>query len=223
MKTKSILVVLLMVALSSCKTWNKAEKGGAIGAAAGAGAGAIIGNQAGNTIVGAIIGAAVGGTTGALIGNYMDKQAQEIKNDLAGAQVERVGEGIKITFDSGLLFSINSSSLNDASKNNLQKLSGVLNKYNDTNILIEGHTDNTGTTEYNKKLSVNRADEVGGYLKSNGVTGSRITTTGYGESQPLMNNESESGRSANRRVEVAIFANKKLKKAAENGTIGSLK
>ena len=223
MKGRFMLFMIFITVVSSCKSWKNAEKGGAIGAGAGAGIGAVIGKQSGNTIVGAIIGAAVGGTSGALIGNYMDKQVAEMKRDLEGAQVERVGEGIKITFDSGLLFAVNSSSLNQASQTNLLKLSDVLNKYDDTEILIEGHTDNTGADDYNKSLSVKRADEVGRFLKQGNVSGSRISTKGYGESQPLMDNASEAGRNQNRRVDVAIFANKKLKKAAEKGTLGTIK
>lgn len=220
MKSKYLLVILL-AGLSACKSMNKAEKGAAIGAGAGAGVGAVIGKQSGNTAVGAIIGAAVGGTAGALIGNYMDKQAKEMQEDLKNAKVERVGEGIKITFDSGLLFDINSSDLNSASKENLTELSTILNKYDDTNILVEGHTDNTGTKEYNQELSDKRASSVSGYLKQNNVSTSRITAVGYGENQPVADNASDSGRSQNRRVEVAIYANKKLQRAAEKGEIGA--
>jgi outer membrane protein OmpA-like peptidoglycan-associated protein len=220
MKAK-ILILALLIAAGSCKTWKKSEKGAAIGAGAGAGIGAVIGKQSGNTAVGAIIGAAVGGTAGALIGNYMDKQAAEMQKDLEGATVERVGEGIKITFDSGLLFAVNSSELTPSSKDNLNKLSGILNKYDDTNILVEGHTDNTGTEEYNQKLSELRASSVESYLTQNSVSGSRITAKGYGELQPVADNTSDSGRAQNRRVEVAIYANKKLQKAAEKGEIGS--
>ncbi len=222
MKTLKYFFFSALILIASCKSWKNSEKGAVIGAGAGAGVGAVIGNQSGNTAVGAIIGAAVGGTAGALIGDYMDKQAEEMQKDLEGAKVERVGEGIKITFDSGLLFDVNSSTLSDASMQNIRDLAGILNKYDDTNILIEGHTDNTGTDEYNQKLSVKRSEAVDEYLKSNSVSGSRITSTGYGESQPVADNATEAGRSQNRRVEVAIFANKKLKKAAEKGEIGSV-
>jgi outer membrane protein OmpA-like peptidoglycan-associated protein len=223
MKNRSILILLAAILITvSCKSWRNTEKGAVIGAGTGGAVGAVIGKQTGNTVVGAIIGAAVGGTAGALIGNYMDKQADEIKRDLEGAKVERIGEGIKITFDSGLLFAFDSYNLNETSRANLDKLSEILKKYDDTNILIEGHTDNVGSDDYNKKLSDNRADEVADYLKNDGVMSSRITSTGYGESQPVMDNATEEGRANNRRVDIAIFANKKLKKAAENGTIGSL-
>jgi len=208
-----------MVLFSGCKSWSKAEKGAAVGAGVGAAAGAAIGHHSGNTAVGAIIGAAVGGAAGGLIGSYMDKQAEELRNDLKGAKVERIGEGIKITFDSGILFAVNSSELNENSKQNLRDMSETLKKYEDTNILIEGHTDSTGEDDYNQKLSERRANSVSGYLKTMGVAGARITTVGYGEKQPIDSNETEAGRAQNRRVEVAIFANEKLKRAAKRGDI----
>lgn len=193
---------------------SSAVKGGAIGAGAGAVIGGIIGKQAGNTAVGAIIGAAVGGTAGALIGHYMDKQAEEIQNDIKGAKVERVGEGIKITFDSGILFESGKSNLQPVAKANIDKLSVILNKYKDTNILIEGHTDSDGTEEFNQKLSESRANSVANDAKGQGVVGSRITTVGYGETQPVASNDTAEGKKLNRRVEIAIFANDELKDAA---------
>ncbi|MGI8892224.1 MAG: OmpA family protein [Bacteroidia bacterium] len=212
-------LIYSMVLFSGCKSWSRAEKGAAVGAGAGAAAGAAIGHHSGNTAVGAIIGAAIGGAAGGLIGTYMDKQAEEIKNDVKGAKVERVGEGIKITFDSGILFAVNSHELSEASRTNIRNLAETLKKYEDTNILIEGHTDSTGEDDYNQKLSERRANSVSGYLKSNGVAGNRITTVGYGENQPVATNDTEAGRTENRRVEVAIFANDKLKRAAERGDI----
>ncbi|HEY9046957.1 MAG TPA: OmpA family protein [Ohtaekwangia sp.] len=209
----------LCIILGSCKSMNKATKGAIIGTAGGAAAGAAIGKAAGNTAVGAIIGAAVGGTAGYLIGHYMDKQAAELKKDLEGATVERVGEGIKITFHQGIQFAVNSSEVTATSKTNLQDLARVLNKYSDTNVLIEGHTDSTGKHDYNLSLSEKRAEAVSTYLKTQGVTGVRITTVGYGPDQPIGDNATEAGRQQNRRVEVAIFANEKLKKKAEKGEI----
>jgi outer membrane protein OmpA-like peptidoglycan-associated protein len=149
----------------------------------------------------------------------MDKQAAEIKNDVRGAKVERIGEGIKITFDSGILFDVNSSSLKSTSQNNIAELSRILNKYKDTEVLIEGHTDSDGSDDYNQTLSERRARAVSDYARGRGVAGNRISTIGYGESQPLADNSSASGKADNRRVEIAIFANKKLKKAAERGDI----
>jgi outer membrane protein OmpA-like peptidoglycan-associated protein len=228
MKKKYVVyAVAIQLAIATvftgCKTWNNTAKGGAIGAGTGAAVGGAIGaatnNSAKNTIIGAIIGAAVGGTTGAVIGRYMDKQAAEIQNDVKGAKVERVGEGIRITFDSGILFDHNSYELKSEAKNNIQELARVLQKYGDTDILIEGHTDDTGTHEYNQKLSEQRANAVSNYAKSLGVAGTRMAINGYGEAQPEQENKTESGRRANRRVEIAIMANKKLKRAAERGEI----
>jgi outer membrane protein OmpA-like peptidoglycan-associated protein len=214
-----VLCLTLCMVLGSCKNTNKATKGAIIGASGGAVAGAVIGKAAGNTAAGAIIGAAVGGTAGYVIGRYMDKQAAELKKDLEGAEVERVGEGIKITFREGIQFAVNSSKLSEASKTNLNNLAKVLQKYEDTNILIEGHTDSTGKHDYNVKLSERRAESVSTYLKTLGVTGVRLTTVGYGPDQPVADNTTVDGRQQNRRVEVAIFANDKLKKKAEKGEI----
>lgn len=222
-KLKIILAIVLSLQfMVGCKTMNNAQKGTAIGVAGGAAVGALIGKWANNTAAGAIIGAAVGGTAGVLIGRYMDKQVEEIQADLKDAKVERVGEGIKITFDSGILFAINSSDLSATAKDNIGKLAGVLNKYEDTNILIEGHTDSTGPADFNQTLSEKRAASVASYLTSNNVLVPRISTIGYGPNQPLVSNDTPENRSLNRRVEIAIFANDKLKKAAEKGQIGDL-
>ena len=204
--------------LTSCNA-SRTVKGGAIGAGAGGAVGALVGKAAGNTAVGAIIGAAVGGTAGALIGRRMDRQAEELRQDLEGAEIVRVGEGIKITFDSGLMFALNSSDLNQATKNNLSDLAETLKKYEDTDILIEGHTDSSGSESYNQTLSEKRANSVSGYLMTLGVSGQRLTTIGYGENQPISENETAEGRQKNRRVEVAIYANEKMKKAAKRGDL----
>jgi len=215
----SIFALLLSLPFMGCESISKTAKGTAIGAAAGALAGAVIGEAAGNSTTGAIVGAAVGGATGAAIGNYMDRQAREIEEDLEGAKVERVGEGIKITFDSGILFDVNSYQLKEASKENIAELSEILQKYEDTNIMFSGYTDNTGSEEYNQKLSEDRAKAVAEYAAFTGVDGERMTIIGYGESDPVADNSTASGRQQNRRVEVGIWANEKLKEAAENGEI----
>ncbi|OGB60049.1 MAG: hypothetical protein A2Y94_14230 [Caldithrix sp. RBG_13_44_9] len=220
-KMKVVLAVVLCVSIAlllGC-AWSNKAKGGAIGAGTGAVVGGVIGNQFGNTAVGAIIGAAVGGTAGVLIGNEMDKRAEEMRQDMQGAKIERVGEGIKITFDSGLLFDVDKSDLRPQAKTNIESLAKTLNKYDDTNILVEGDTDNTGSDDYNQKLSERRAQAVTDYLMGLGVTGSRIMHIGLGESNPIATNDTDDGRQQNRRVEVAIFANEKLKKAAEDGNI----
>jgi outer membrane protein OmpA-like peptidoglycan-associated protein len=198
---------------------SRKVSGGAIGAGAGGAVGGVVGHQFGHTALGAIIGAAVGGTAGVLIGNEMDKRAAEMRQDMEGTTIERVGEGIKITFDSGLLFAVNKSDLQTQAKANLEKLAGTLSKYSDTDILIEGDTDNSGTDTYNQGLSERRANSVAGYLMNLGVAGSRVSTVGLGESNPIATNDTDNGRQQNRRVEVAIFANEKLKKAAQEGKL----
>jgi outer membrane protein OmpA-like peptidoglycan-associated protein len=222
---RNILVYFLSLTLvfGGCKSKKKMSnttKGAAIGAAAGAAVGAGVGKLAkDHTLLGAIIGAGVGGVAGGLIGRYMDKQAAEIKKDVEGAKVERVGEGIKITFESGILFNVASWDLRPAAKDNITKLAEVLMKYPDTDVLIEGHTDNTGDSEYNQSLSEKRARSVENYVKGMGIKGSRITSVGHGEGQPIDDNNSETGRQKNRRVEIAIMANEKLKKAAKDGNL----
>ena len=217
--TVGIILAFVFPLLVGCNA-SKTTKGGAIGAGVGGAIGGAIGHSSDNTVVGAIIGATVGGAAGALIGRHMDKQAEELRRDLEGATVERVGEGILITFESGLVFDFDSYNLREDTKTNLTKLSGTLKKYDDTNLLIEGHTDDTGEAAYNQKLSENRAAAVEKFLKAQGVANSRITTKGYGESQPLDSNDTEAGKQKNRRVEVAIYANKEMKKAAKNGELG---
>jgi outer membrane protein OmpA-like peptidoglycan-associated protein len=212
------MVFCLGAAMTGCGT-SSAVQGGAIGAGGGGIIGGLIGKAAGNTALGAIIGAAVGGTTGAIIGHNMDKRAAELKKDLSNAKIERVGEGIKITFDSGILFASNSSELQPSAKGNIDQLSKMLNKYPDTNILIEGDTDSQGSDELNQKLSERRAQAVADYQKGQGVAGSRISTVGLGEHNPVASNETAAGRQQNRRVEIAIFANDKMKSAVEDGKL----
>jgi outer membrane protein OmpA-like peptidoglycan-associated protein len=201
-----------------CAEWNRTAKGAAIGAGAGGAAGGLIGHAAGNTVAGVLIGAAVGGAAGALIGNYMDKQAAEIERDIEGASVERVGEGIKITFSSGILFDVNKADLKDFSRAELTKLAQILNKYDDTNILLAGHTDSTGSDEYNLGLSRRRSQSVANFLSIHNVNPGRFSVYGYGKSDPIANNDTIDGRAQNRRVEVAIWANEKLKKVAQEKT-----
>jgi outer membrane protein OmpA-like peptidoglycan-associated protein len=214
------IVMVFAFSAVNCASWSKGVKGGVIGGAGGAVLGGVIGHAAGNTILGAIIGAAVGGAAGAIIGSYMDKQAAEMQRDLEGAEVQRIGEGIKITFDSGILFDIDKSALRPVSQTNLTDLAKILNKYPDTNILIEGHTDDTGTEEHNMALSKDRAQSVSTYLATVGVLSGRFSVTGYGEAQPIVTNDSAEGRQKNRRVDIAVIANDKLKKAAQEKAKG---
>jgi len=219
--SKKVLSLLVIVALTSLGcSWSAKQKGAVIGAASGAVVGGVVGHEAGNTAVGAIVGAAVGGAAGAYIGNYMDKQAAEMEKDLEGAKIERVGEGIKITFDSGLLFDVNKATLRGKSEEQLTELATILNKYDDTHILLEGHTDASGSEEHNLELSRQRAQSVSNYLATNDVNATRFTIMGYGEDQPIADNDSVDGRQTNRRVEVAIYANDKLKKVAVANTDG---
>src|SRR6476469_1185650 len=218
MKTiKLLTVTIAMMGLiaSGCKSMNKTQKGAVIGAAGGGAIGAVIGKAAGNTAMGAIIGAAVGGATGAVIGHKMDKQAEEMKKVLGDAEVRRVGEGIVIDFKEKVLFGFDRSDLGSSAATNLDKLINVLNKYPDTDIKILGHTDNKGTAEYNQGLSERRANSVSGYLRNHGINSGRISTKGMGENDPIASNDTEEGRSQNRRVEFVITANEKMKADAK--------
>ncbi|WP_127126645.1 OmpA family protein [Pseudoflavitalea rhizosphaerae] len=205
------------VLLAGCSSMNKTQKGAVIGTAGGAAAGAIIGKVAGNAALGAIIGAAVGGVTGTVIGKKMDKQAAEIKNEVPGATVERVGEGIVVEFadKNAVLFGFDKADLTPATENSLNKLVQILKEYPDTNIEVQGHTDSRGTDEYNMQLSQRRATSVAGYLTRNGVASSRVTTKGYGESAPVATNDTDEGRAQNRRVNFLITANEKMKADAK--------
>lgn len=219
----SLFLVVLLVSGTGCASLQK-NKNAAVGAGTGIAIGGVIGGLIGknnnNTAGGVIIGAAVGGVAGGAIGKYMDKQKRELQEKLGNtAEVERVGEGIKVTFDSGLLFAFNSSDLNTTMKANLRDFAATLKEYDKTEVLIDGHTDSKGTDEYNLKLSDRRARSVSNYLNKIGVSRTRLGTRGFGESKPIGSNETEEGRKQNRRVEVAIWANDELKKQAKNGTL----
>jgi outer membrane protein OmpA-like peptidoglycan-associated protein len=219
----------VMLMISGCQTvkkTSKQDKGVVIGAASGAVLGGIIGNNVGNknnTALGAILGAVVGGVAGGVIGNKMDRQAEKIKNEIPGAKVERVGEGIDVTFDennpdgtkAGVFFETNKYNISDNSKLALDKLQKIFAEYPETNILIEGHTDNVGTDTYNLGLSQRRASAVGDYLRSAGVSSSRLIIKWYGESQPKVDNTTDANKAMNRRVEFVITANEKMKAEAK--------
>lgn len=208
-------IVAAAIILGGCKSMNKTQKGAVIGTAGGAAVGAVVGKAAGNTALGAIIGAAVGGVTGTLIGKKMDKQAREIENRVPGAKVERVGEGIVVEFSEKILFGFDKSDLSASAEGNLDKLVAVLKEYPDTNIEIQGHTDSKGSDSYNQGLSQRRATAVATYLRNRGVSASRITTKGYGETAPVASNDTEDGRAQNRRVNFLITANEKMKQEAK--------
>lgn len=210
-------------ALMSCrsvkKNTNKTQRGAAIGAAGGAAVGGVIGRRSGNTVLGAILGATVGGAAGAVIGRRMDKAAEEMQRELPNAKVERVGEGIKITFGSDILFDVNKYDLKPQTRRDLTEFAQTLQKYQDTDILIEGHADATGSDDLNLRLSRQRADAVADFLKSQGVRANRIDEKGYGEAQPVADNDTESGRQKNRRVDIAVYANEKMKRDAKSGNL----
>jgi outer membrane protein OmpA-like peptidoglycan-associated protein len=210
-----VLVVAIVATLTGCASMSNRDRGVLVGAGAGAAVGGAIGNANDNTALGALLGAMVGGAAGGVIGNYMDEQAEEMRRDLEGATVTRVGEGIKITFDSGILFDVDSSTLRPVAQENLTDLAGILQKYEDTNILLEGHTDSDGPEQYNMDLSERRARSVANYLASMGVDMRRMSVTWYGETQPVADNDTVEGKQQNRRVEVAIMANEDLKEAAQ--------
>jgi len=224
----TVFIACGMMLCTGCETtrnMSKSQKGATAGAAGGAVIGGIIGNNVGNgknTVLGAIIGAAVGGVAGGVIGHKMDKQAEAIKQEIPGAEVTRVGEGINVTFNennpdgskAGVYFATNMSDINANSKLALDKLVKVFNAYPETNILIEGHTDDVGGAAYNETLSQKRAAAVGTYLKAASIAASRLTIKWYGETQPKVDNSSDANRALNRRVEFAITANDKMKAEA---------
>ena len=221
MKKVKIYALVCAIAMSSllgsceaAKNTNKTQRGAAIGAVGGAVIGGILGNnlgKGGKGALGAVIGGVVGGVAGGLIGNKMDKQAREIKEALPGVEVERVGEGIHLVLgENSVNFEFNKSSLTPTAKQNLDKLVPVFKSYPDTDIQIFGYTDSKGSDEYNLNLSTQRSAAVRNYLASKGLAMSRFKTTGMGEADPIADNESDAGRSKNRRVEFAITANEKM-------------
>jgi outer membrane protein OmpA-like peptidoglycan-associated protein len=209
----SFLAALVLAGTSGCSSMNNTSKGGAIGAAGGAAAGAVIGNQTGSTARGAIIGAVVGGVAGTIIGHQMDQQAQEIEQNVPGAVVERVGEGIQVTFPSGVLFDFDSDVVRRDAATNLNSLASSLSKYKDSNLMIVGHTDAVGTEDYNQGLSDRRAESAARYLTAGGVS-RHIATAGLGEREPVAANTTEAGRHQNRRIEIAIYASPALQEQA---------
>lgn len=215
-RTVAIGLLLFSMLGVGCKSWNSTKKGAVIGTSGGAVIGAVVGRASGNTALGALIGATVGGTTGVIIGKKMDKQAEELRSKIPGVKVYRVGEGIIVEFSDKILFGFDKSDLSSGAKGNLDKLVTVLSNYPDTDIEVQGHTDNSGTDSYNMDLSLRRASTVSTYLNSGGIASRRLTTKGYGESAPNYTNDTEAGRAQNRRVEFLITANEKMQKDSEN-------
>ena len=217
MKTKILSLMLCVGLLVAC---NNTQKGAGIGAGGGALLGAIIGHVAGNTAVGAAIGGAVGAGAGAIIGNRMDK-AKKAAEAVQNAQVSTVQdanglEAVKVTFDSGILFATGKATLSQSAKNSLSQFAKVLNENKDCDVAIIGHTDSTGSDAVNQPLSVNRANSVNSYLKSCGVSASQIKSVeGQGSSNPVADNGTAEGRKQNRRVEVYMYASKKMIEEAQ--------
>ncbi len=212
----AVVVTGGMLGLGGCAGWGQKERGAVIGAGAGAAVGAVVGNQVGSTAKGAIVGAAVGGAAGAIIGHQMDQQAKSLDQDLEGATVSRVGEGIVVTFDSGILFDVDRSELRSASRANLQELANNLRDYPRTDVLIIGHTDATGPDAYNQTLSEQRARSAASYLEQLGVAGDRVSTRGMGENDAVATNDTAEGRQLNRRVEVVIYADEDWRREVMN-------
>jgi outer membrane protein OmpA-like peptidoglycan-associated protein len=228
MKKLSVIVLAFMImtgtVFTSCdavKNTNKTQRGAGIGAVGGAVIGGILGNnigKGGNGALGAVLGGVIGGVAGGVIGNKMDKQAREIDTALPGAEVVRVGEGIKLVLgENSVRFDTNKSTLTPTAKANLDKLVKVFTDYPDTNIVIYGYTDSTGKAEYNLKLSEERAASVKNYLAGKGLVSGRFTVNGLGIADPIATNDTPEGRSQNRRVEFAITANEKMVKDAQDG------
>jgi outer membrane protein OmpA-like peptidoglycan-associated protein len=211
---RALPALAALVATSACASLSQKEKGAIIGASTGAVVGGVVGGANGSTAKGAIIGAAVGGAAGAVIGHQMDQQAKEIKQQIPGAVVERVGEGLQVTFESGLLFPYDSDVLTAAAQQNLATLASSLDKYPNTDIIIVGHTDSNGSDNYNLSLSERRANAAVNYLVGRGVSRGRLRGAGRGETEPVAANDTDAGRQKNRRVEVAIYANDTLKSQA---------
>ena len=204
--------------LSACAGMSQKAKGAVVGATTGAAVGGVIGNQTGSTARGAIIGAVIGGAAGAVIGHQMDQQAKELQQNIPGATIARVGEGIAVTFASGILFPFNSTEILPDGKSNLQQLANSLEKYPNSDILVVGHTDSVGTDAYNLDLSQRRAQAASAYLQSLGVPVDRLHAVGKGESEPLQPNDTDAGRAQNRRVEIAIYASEAYRNQVKTQT-----
>jgi len=203
---RTLLVLATVLSLSGCASNLRT------GALGGAAAGAVIGGIASGSARGAIMGAAIGGAAGAAIGGIMDSQAEDLQDKLPNAVVQRVGEGIHITFDSGILFDVNAATLRPAAQGNLRDLVASLEDYEGTDVLVVGHTDSTGEAAYNQGLSERRADAARTFLVGAGLEADRVTAVGRGETEPIDTNDTAAGRQENRRVEVAIFASEDMQR-----------
>ncbi len=199
---------LTLALLGACATtqtddrYGNTKRGAAIGAAVGAAAGLFVGDGELDEVLG---GAAVGAGLGAGIGVYMDKQQQKLEQELENAEVERLDEEtLRVNFDSDILFAVDSATLSQGSKLDLDEFASVMNQYPKTAILIQGHTDSTGSEEHNMKLSERRAGAVYNHLLLRSVEPSRMAAVGYGEGYPVADNSTPEGRQLNRRVSILV-------------------
>lgn len=217
------LAMSFCMVIFSCGTSQ--GNGALIGTGGGALLGAIVGKLAGNTAVGAAIGGAVGAATGAAIGKHMDKKKAELEAQLKAAQVESITDangltGIKVTFDSGILFATNKADLSASSKTELGKFANVLKSDVDCSVVVRGHTDASGSDAINNPLSVKRAESVANYLSSCGVANNQFKSVeGVGSTQPVADNATAEGKAKNRRVEVYLFASEAMIQKANAGQL----
>jgi len=222
----AIMVSISCINCGAVQNANNKQKGAVLGAAGGAVLGAILGNnvgKGGNGEIGAVIGGVVGGTAGVIIGNKMDKNAQRIEEEIPGVEIERVDDDIIVTFDenSGINFDTNKHNINEGSKETLDKMVNLFLEFPDTNVLVIGHTDSTGSAEYNMTLSKKRAEAVTGYFVNNqNISHARFTTNWFGETSPISSNETPEGRAHNRRVNIVLIPNEKMKNDAQNAANG---
>lgn len=210
-----LTAIIAMLGLGGCGVLGSTGQGALVGAGAGAAGGAVAGAILGDAAKGAIIGAAVGGAAGAIIGRQMSRQAEELEQEIEGATVEHLEEGIAIKFDSGLLFGFDSATLSPTAQTNLQKLANSLETYDNTNVHVIGHTDSTGPADYNQRLSERRAASAVEYMSSIGVDRDRLIVRGLGADDPLVDNDTDENRAMNRRIEVVIVANEEFREEAQ--------
>lgn len=202
------VIFSLNLSCTAIQNSNKTQRGAGLGVAAGA----LVGGLIGGNIGGALIGAAIGGAAGGIIGKQMDKQADKIEQAVPGAEVKRIGEGIQIIFDdkSGVNFGFDSADLTADAKKNLDAVAEIFLEFPDTELMIEGHTDNVGDDNYNMKLSKRRADSVANYLKAKGVSSNRFKVEAFGETRPRFKNDTKEDQAKNRRVEIGVAANEQM-------------
>jgi outer membrane protein OmpA-like peptidoglycan-associated protein len=219
--TPAVALLLMAGLFAGCQDWSRAGQGAAVGAGAGAVVGGVIGKATGSTARGVIVGAAVGGTAGAVIGRQLDKQAEELERELENARVETVRDaegntaGIRVTFDSAILFDFDRANLRSEAQRDLADLARSLQTHSHIDAVVVGHTDSTGPADYNQRLSERRAESVAVYLAQRGIAQHRMLISGLGQTQPIASNATAEGRQMNRRVEIALYANEEYRRQLE--------